>query len=389
MPERNKMVHLSEKDYLGILDTVHRMHECRTRQDLRTFFQNNFLSLFEAEACGVHWADVDFIHQTQGPARTFEIVGIPENEIEHISKIFPYYESITNFFITSQRAVVAHDIDIPRATLQKEIGNFFTDHPEYDRKKLKRTDTLRTNISVSDPPDFQTSFGISRFYPNDSVWTLRELRMMELLQPHLIQSIKTIAMNEELKKYKALSEALADSPTVLALINPRFQIIFHNQAFKELLPVEPGQKLPVDLAGLIRSELLKYNPPSRTDGSKIQLTFYKLPQGIFRLNLTLLNQDEDEESRCYLLRIKPAVEPFSKMNLFMQEVGLTAREMEIASLVRDGIDDREVGDRLFISIHTVKNHLKNIHQKLNVHTRAKLVAVLNYNDDTNERLRQG
>ncbi len=377
MPERNQPVHLSEKDYLDTLDTVHRMHECRTRQHLKTFFKNNLLPLFDAEACGVHWIDMDLTRQTQGPAKAFEMVGVPENEIEHISEIFPYYESITNFFINSQRTVVAHDIDIPRETLQKEIGKFFTDHPEYDRKKLRRTDTLRANIAVSDPPDFQVGFGISRFYPNDKVWTLRELRMMELLQPHLIQSIKTVAVNAELKKYKALSEALADSPTALALVNPRFQIIFHNQAFKELLPLEPGQKLPVDLAGLIQNELLKYDPPYRTDGSKIPLSFYRISEGVFRLNLTLLNRDEDEEGLCYLLRMKPAVEPFSKMNLFMQEVGLTVREMEIASLIRDGIDDREIGDRLFISIHTVKNHNKNIHQKLNVRTRGKLVALLN------------
>ena len=146
--------------------------------------------------------------------------------------------------------------------------------------------------------------------------------------------------------------------------------------------MEKGQPLPKDLADLIGKETAKYDPPYHPDSSVIELPFYKLPKGVFRLNLTLLNREGEEENKCWLLRLKPAVEPYSKMNLLMQEHGLSAREMEIASLARDGMSDQEIADRLFISPHTAKNHIKKIHQKLEVNTRAQLVARLNQDRGT-------
>jgi len=47
--------------------------------------------------------------------------------------------------------------------------------------------------------------------------------------------------------------------------------------------------------------------------------------------------------------------------------------------VREGIDDRQIAGRLFISPHTVKTHIKRIYEKLGVHSRAQLVATLNNN----------
>ncbi len=61
----------------------------------------------------------------------------------------------------------------------------------------------------------------------------------------------------------------------------------------------------------------------------------------------------------------------------MQKAGLTGREREICVLIRNGFSNQEIASGLGISPHTVKNHIRNIHQKLDVQTRAKLVALLN------------
>ncbi|MEM6378617.1 MAG: response regulator transcription factor, partial [Bacteroidota bacterium] len=52
---------------------------------------------------------------------------------------------------------------------------------------------------------------------------------------------------------------------------------------------------------------------------------------------------------------------------------LTDRETEILRLICDGLNYRTVGERLFLSPHTVKTHLKNIYGKLQVHSRAEAV----------------
>jgi len=53
---------------------------------------------------------------------------------------------------------------------------------------------------------------------------------------------------------------------------------------------------------------------------------------------------------------------------------LTMREIEVLQLLADGLANKEIADRLFISIGTVKNHLKSIYGKLEVDSRTRAVA---------------
>lgn len=52
---------------------------------------------------------------------------------------------------------------------------------------------------------------------------------------------------------------------------------------------------------------------------------------------------------------------------------LTGRELEVLRLVAEGLNNREVGRRLYISENTVKNHVRNILDKLNLHSRMEAV----------------
>ncbi|MEP6629442.1 MAG: response regulator transcription factor, partial [Lapillicoccus sp.] len=48
---------------------------------------------------------------------------------------------------------------------------------------------------------------------------------------------------------------------------------------------------------------------------------------------------------------------------------LTQREVEVLKLVARGLGNRDIGQQLFISENTVKNHVRNILEKLQLHTR--------------------
>lgn len=56
------------------------------------------------------------------------------------------------------------------------------------------------------------------------------------------------------------------------------------------------------------------------------------------------------------------------------DLGLTAREREILSLLTKGKRPGDIADHLFLSVKTVKNHLTSIYQKLGVATGAQAVA---------------
>jgi DNA-binding CsgD family transcriptional regulator len=57
---------------------------------------------------------------------------------------------------------------------------------------------------------------------------------------------------------------------------------------------------------------------------------------------------------------------------------LTPNELIICRLVAEGLTNREVGRRLYISPHTVNTHLRHIFQKLSVSTRAELAGLVGH-----------
>jgi DNA-binding CsgD family transcriptional regulator/tetratricopeptide (TPR) repeat protein len=56
-----------------------------------------------------------------------------------------------------------------------------------------------------------------------------------------------------------------------------------------------------------------------------------------------------------------------------EKYGVTAREDEIIRLLLEGKGNREITEALFISDHTVKNHIHNIYRKLGIKNRVQLV----------------
>ncbi len=53
---------------------------------------------------------------------------------------------------------------------------------------------------------------------------------------------------------------------------------------------------------------------------------------------------------------------------------LSPREIEILQLIADGLSNQEIADKLFLSFHTVKNHVHHILGKLRVDRRSAAVA---------------
>lgn len=64
-------------------------------------------------------------------------------------------------------------------------------------------------------------------------------------------------------------------------------------------------------------------------------------------------------------------------------VELSNRETEVVQLVAEGLANKEIADRLDISIETVRGHLKNIYEKL--HVRSRTEAAVKYLDSVRKR----
>lgn len=62
-------------------------------------------------------------------------------------------------------------------------------------------------------------------------------------------------------------------------------------------------------------------------------------------------------------------------------VRMTPREREVISLISEGLSNKAMAKALGISIHTVKSHLRNIMEKLTLHSRLE-IAAFSFRQDT-------
>lgn len=53
---------------------------------------------------------------------------------------------------------------------------------------------------------------------------------------------------------------------------------------------------------------------------------------------------------------------------------LSQRETEVLALIARGLSTKEVGDRLSLTVETIRTYVKNIYEKMHVHSRAEAVA---------------
>ena len=83
--------------------------------------------------------------------------------------------------------------------------------------------------------------------------------------------------------------------------------------------------------------------------------------------------------------VQPSLAPLLRQSLAKKKKGekdqnaLTKREIQVLKLLAEGMYNREIGEQLFISEKTVKNHVSSIFKKINVtdRTQAAVYAIKN------------
>ena len=91
--------------------------------------------------------------------------------------------------------------------------------------------------------------------------------------------------------------------------------------------------------------------------------------------LSAVNKDRPLAAKvaCDILReLAPQLEEDKPLE--EASVPVTAREKEILVLLAQGLSNKEIGDKLGISPHTVKNHLQRMQNKLGVENRTQMIS---------------
>ncbi|MDL2247264.1 response regulator transcription factor [Bacteroides sp. OttesenSCG-928-J23] len=153
----------------------------------------------------------------------------------------------------------------------------------------------------------------------------------------------------EVASREALNDCLRTHPPHILFVNPAFGDYFDVARFKSD-PVSKGVRVIALVNSLVDSLVLnKYDETiSIFDGPEI------LSEKIGRLQD--IKEEEEEESET-----------------------LSQREKEIVVCVVKGMTNKEIAENLFLSIHTVITHRRNISRKLRIHSAAGLTiyAIVN------------
>jgi DNA-binding CsgD family transcriptional regulator len=70
-----------------------------------------------------------------------------------------------------------------------------------------------------------------------------------------------------------------------------------------------------------------------------------------------------------------AAAPFALDEGKLRELGVTRRELEILELIANGMSNREIAEKLFVSENTVKTHSSRLFDKLNAKRRTQAVQI--------------
>ncbi len=71
----------------------------------------------------------------------------------------------------------------------------------------------------------------------------------------------------------------------------------------------------------------------------------------------------------------PVSQPFALNEERLKDLGITKRELEILELIAQGMSNREIAEKLFVSENTVKTHSSRLFDKLSAKRRTQAVQI--------------
>jgi DNA-binding CsgD family transcriptional regulator len=222
---------------------------------------------------------------------------------------------------------------------------------------------------------------ISIFRPRrDTNFSEREVIIARRIAPHVSFALENAKMYEKMKEERDFFRIIDQCSLYgILILNERIEPIFSNQRAREFIELLRDKgKLIEDLFPpevkedcLQLAEALKHGEILPLPRSRV---IFFSPQHHFSFRSQVIHQNFGIKPRTLFM---VSIEKLNWMKVdenALQEIyQLTGREIEIVTCVVEGLKNAEIADRLFISELTVKKHIQNIFEKMEVNNRTSLI----------------
>jgi DNA-binding CsgD family transcriptional regulator len=223
--------------------------------------------------------------------------------------------------------------------------------------------------------------------PGGMCFSSEEMTKAELIAPYLAGALEKTMVSEQFMKSDGIIKSITSNlrNKGIIILDETLEPVYQNEEAVKIssmicnaegsreksfggLPRElylPCQRLKDSFHVKKRLEPFQeeFRQPIRAGEQRISVRLHLLPCG--------------ERSPLFLIYLELDKPPFL-LAQSENQFGLTRREVEIVNLLYLGLKNSEISERLFISEHTVENHLKSIYQKLGVNNRTRLIHRLTH-----------
>jgi|APSaa5957512622_1039677.scaffolds.fasta_scaffold05052_2 DNA-binding NarL/FixJ family response regulator len=235
------------------------------------------------------------------------------------------------------------------------------------------------SIFLSNKNGLLGSFNLFR-PPGGGVFTRRDRAKAELMATYLTEALNRTLISEKTATQTAMiDKILSGIPFgTVVLMNEWLEPIYCSEAAKKKLPGLCGIKASNSDCLRYLSKILNVHfgkqvlsadsgKTSQSRDKRIKMPAKKGNTEIIVRQVRMGNPRRTFFAVC--LENEEGGVPTTREKEKLRSMGLTKREIEVVLLLSEGLKNPEIGKKLFISEHTVENHLRSIFRKMGVTNR--------------------
>ncbi len=201
-----------------------------------------------------------------------------------------------------------------------------------------------------------------------------EKRLLQTLLPMLACTMKLFPIHLQSKfELQAAEDLLFEKDSSVLLLDHNLDPIFVPVGFREWLEPHFKSNWTEQIPSPILHWILRVVAPGRRLNVSAVPFFqhYSNSHGSVYLKATVLRGVLNQPILQIQVRVVVRIRDFSPL----RKLGLTAREIDVLSCLPKGCTNRQIGEELGIKPVTVKKHLANISEKLDVQGKTEILSV--------------
>lgn len=157
---------------------------------------------------------------------------------------------------------------------------------------------------------------------------------------------------------------------------------YMNDAVKEIVPVILGKtgSETSTVPEKIRNVCLQVRETANGAPSTTADVFYCAQGKPYSIRAFPIGQaTENSDSRHIMVLVEPVIDCHQiNFEVIQNKFGISKRQLEVLKLMCQGLNNQEIAERLYISVHTTKDHVRSILRAFNASSRNEVVATLSH-----------